>query len=66
MMNEHEHPAVTFYGSADYQTAANAWYENAMLSAKQANALYEELYNLRKHWIVRWIERRDKKRREKR
>lgn len=55
-----ESPAVTFYGSADYQTAARCWYENAIQMAKEANALQEELDNLRTHWIVRLIERRSK------
>jgi hypothetical protein len=38
-----EHPAVTLHGSLDHAEAAAWWYERAMESAREANALRAEL-----------------------
>lgn len=58
LIHEHNfHPAVFLYGSVTAEDAARIWYESASEVAKEANALKDELRNLRKHRIVRFIER---------
>lgn len=54
------HPAVFLYGSSTAPDAARHWYEQAIDVAKDYNRVNEEIEWLRKHWIVRMIERRKK------